>query len=89
MLSKVILTALSATLLLSTASTSFAASKKRPAHRPAATVSVPAERDHSYGAYARDGDSAYARDGAVRTFHAPRQIREPDYFGYATGGDNG
>jgi hypothetical protein len=89
MLSKIILTALSATLLLSTGSTSFAASKKRPAHRPAATVSVPAERDHPYSAYARGPYSAYARDGSVRTFHAPRQVREPDYFGYATGGDNG
>src|SRR3954464_11391938 len=47
MLSKVILTALSATLLLSSASTSFADSKKRPAPRPAATVSVPADPDTS------------------------------------------
>jgi hypothetical protein len=77
-MTKVILAALSATLLLSTASSTFAASKKRPAFNPAATASV------------RVSPEAYnARAEVRRATPARQRTSQPAYFTYATGGDNG
>jgi hypothetical protein len=79
-MTKVIVAVLSATLLLGTGSATFAASKKRPAHTPAATVSIP--RTVSPELY-------NARAEARTTLPVPQRTSEPLYFTYATGGDNG
>ena len=77
-MTKIFLAALSATLLLNTASTTFAASKKHPASNPAATVSAPVSPE-VYN----------ARAEVRRASPASHRTPEPAYFTYATGGDNG
>ena len=78
MITKVIATALSAALVLGTASATFAASKnkKQPAPREATVTTVP-QPDNPYYSSAHD---------QARTTQSVRDaIPEPQYFNYATG----
>jgi len=78
MIAKLIATALSATLVLGTASATFAASKSKnhPAPR-AATVMTTPQPDYPY--------YSYARGQTFRTLPARNANSEPSYFTLATG----
>ena len=80
MITKLIATALSAALVLGTASATFAASKhkKQPAPREATVTTAP-QSDNPYHSSALDQTPA--------TQHVRDAIPEPQYFTYATGRD--
>jgi hypothetical protein len=87
MIAKLIATALSAALVLGTASATFAASnnKKQAAPRKATVTTAP-QPDNAYRSFARQPPTTQP----VREAPATQPVREeripdPPYFGFATG----
>lgn len=87
MTTKLIATALSAALVLGTASATFAASnnKKQPAPKKATVTTAP-QPDNPYSSYGLD-QTRTTQPARARTPEQPVSDRIPDplYFNYATG----
>ena len=85
MITKLIATALSAALVLGTASATFAASnnKKQAAAPRKATVTTAPQPDNAYQSFAREAPTTQPVREAPTT--EPVRVPEPLYFGHATG----